>query len=346
MTRVENRIALALFFSAFAYLAAAQENLDTGLDVFAPGFVAPTEDFGLEAPLDDFAPVPYSPALEAAPAALVPGARHDLMLQAVLAEGGQPLADGLVWRVFGVEPGEDGRLPLLATAKGGATKVPLGPGDYLVHAAFGRAGATKRVTIAGDDQMESLVLDAGGLELNAVVGEEESLPPDKLAFEILQEDENGEMVAIVPRAKPGLVLRLSAGKYHVVSRYGGVNAIVRADIDVVAGKLTQAVMRHTGAEVTLKLVSAEGGEALADTSWTVLTQDGATIHESIGAFPSIVLAAGDYTAVASHQDRIYSRDFKVEAGLDRDIEVHLSDLAVPEPGPEGAHPVRGDPLQP
>jgi hypothetical protein len=100
-----------------------------------------------------------------------------------------------------------------------------------------------------------------------------------------------------------------------------------------AGKLTQAVMRHTGAEVTLKLVSEEGGEAIADTSWTVLTQDGVTIHESIGAFPSMVLAAGDYTAVATYQDQIYSRDFAVQPGLNRDIEVRLADLVVPEPAP-------------
>jgi hypothetical protein len=111
---------------------------------------------------------------------------------------------------------------------------------------------------------------------------------------------------------------------------------VRADIEVEAGKLTEAVMRHTGAEVTLKLVSAEGGEALANTSWAVTTQDGNTVHESMGAFPSIIVAAGSYTAVATHQERIYSRDFTVEAGIDRDIEVRLTDLVQPEAAPARA----------
>lgn len=320
---------LVLGVMAFASPSAAQTEIEEGLDLFTPGLVAPVEDFGVEPPEDDFAPFPYAPSLQAAPAASLPG-QHDLLLEARLVEGGAALADGLVWRVFGAEPGADGQLPLIATAQGGSTRVGLAPGDYLVHAAFGRAGATKRVGIADDDQLESLVLDAGGLELNAVIGEDQPLPPEQLAFEVLQEDENGEMIAVVPKATPGLVLRLSAGTYHVVSRYGGVNAVVRADIEVGPGKLTQAVMRHTGAEVTLKLVSAGGGEAIADTSWTVLTQDGVTIHESIGAFPSMVLAAGDYTAVATYQDRIYSRDFAVEAGLHRDIEVRLSDLVVPE----------------
>ncbi len=172
--------------------------------------------------------------------------------------------------------------------------------------------------------------NAGGLKLDSVVGDDRPIPPDQVSFEVQQEDENGELITVVPSAAPGRILRLSAGTYHVVSRYGNINAIVRADIEVKAGKLTEAVMRHTGAEVTLKLVAAEGGEALANTSWTVTTQDGITVNESVGAFPSIILAAGTYTAIAKHQGEIYSRDFTVEPGLAHDIEVRLSDLVEPQ----------------
>jgi hypothetical protein len=244
--------------------------------------------------------------------------------------GGDPLANGIVWRVFGALP-IDGRHPLFDEMMGGTTTVQLPAGDYLVHAAFGRAGATKKVTVADDDQLETLVLDAGGLQLNSVVGED-PIPGSDLTQEILQESDTGELVTVVPNAAPGRVIRLSAGSYHVISRYGGVNAVVRADIEVAPGKLTETTMRHVGAEVTLKLVSELGGEALANTNWTVITQDGNTVHESIGAFPSLILAAGDYTAVATHQDRVYSRDFTVEAGVERDIEVQLADLVQPEAG--------------
>lgn len=261
------------------------------------------------------------------------GRRHTLVLEARLVADSQPLTDGIIWRVFDARPGPEGELPLvLETEPAGTTRVNLPPGDYLVHAAFGRAGATKRVTIADDDQMESLVLNAGGLILDSEVGEGNSVPPDRLSFEVMQENENGDLVTVVPNASPGRLIRLSAGTYHVVSRYGTVNAVVRADIEVEAGKMTEAIMRHTGAEVTLKLVSEVGGEALANTSWTVTTQDGITVHESIGAFPSIILAAGTYTAIARHQDNIYSRDFSVQAGLERDIEVRLEDIVQPETG--------------
>jgi hypothetical protein len=312
--------------------AAAQETDAPAEDLFGPGLVAPSADF--EVPAESFAaPVPYS---SGAARPLPGGPRHDLILEGRLIEEGDPLMEGIIWRVFGARADEDDRLPLLAEAEGGTTTVRLPAGDYLVHAAFGRAGATKRVTITDDDQMESLVLDAGGLKLDAVVGNDRRIPSDDISFEVLLNDESGELVTVVPKAESGRVLRLSAGSYHVVSRYGNVNAVVRADIEVEAGKLTEAVMRHTGAAVTLKLVSAEGGEAIANTSWTVITQDGNTLHESIGAFPSIILAAGSYTAVATHQNRNYSRDFAVEAGINRDIEVRLSDLVQPEAAPPRA----------
>lgn len=329
----------------------AQDTDNPAADIFTQGLVAPNLDAELGKPAKTLdAPQGYTPTLDATPTApaVTLAQRHHLVLEARLVASGQPLTEGLIWRVFGAKPEADGQLPLVDQAEGGTASLQLPPGDYLIHAAFGRAGATKRVTIEDDDQMESLVLDAGGMKLNAVVGDGRPIPPEQLTFEVLQQDQTGELVTVVPNAAPGRVLRLSAGTYHVVSRYGNVNASVRADIQVEAGKLTEATMRQTGAQVTLKLVSEEGGEALANTSWTVTTQDGITVNESVGAFPTLILAAGKYTAVAKHQDQIYSRDFNVEAGLQRDIEVRLADLVPPDaagalPAAAGGEPTEGGP---
>ena len=341
---VRTSICLALIAGAGNAFAQSPEN--PGVDIFTEGLVAPDLESTLDPPVDTLvAPDSYAPPVAASPAAS--GEKHDLVLEARLVANGPPLTEGLIWRVFSTQPNAEGQLPLVDTAEGGTTTLRLAAGDYLVHAAFGRAGATKRVTVADDDQKESMVLDAGGLRLDATVGDGRTVAPEQLSFEIQQQDETGELVTVVPNATPARVLRLSAGTYHVVSRYGNVNAVVRADIQVEAGKLTEAVMRHTGAEVTLKLVSVEGGEALANTSWTVTTQDGLEVHQSVGAFPSIVLAAGNYTAVAQHQEQIYSRDFTVEAGLERDIEVRLSDLVQPDVGPPPVTPGSGgDPMEP
>lgn len=289
---------------------------------FSPGGPA------LDAPLDLRLPVPYAPAESGLRDVQPTG--HDLTLEARLVAGQDPLRQGVTWRLFAAEPGEDGQLPLVATATGGTAVVPLPPGTYLVHAAFGRAVATKRVTLGTAAHTESLVIEAGGMKLSAVVGDDFPVAPDRVTFEVSQENESGQRVVVVPKASPERVLRLKAGTYHVVSRYGSVNSVVRADIEVEPGKLTEAVIRHDGAEATLKLVSDAGGEALANTSWTVLTEAGDTVHESVGAFPRLILAAGKYTAVASHKGQVYSRDFEIESGRDRDIEVRLSDLLRPD----------------
>lgn len=119
------------------------------------------------------------------------------------------------------------------------------------------------------------------------------------------------------------VVRLNAGTYHVVSEYGDVNAVIRADIQVEAGKITQATIQHRAADITLKLVSTPGGEAIADTAWAVLTASGDIVSESVSAFPSMVLGEGQYAVVARNKNKNYTRDFSVKAGENMDVEVLL-----------------------
>ena len=73
--------------------------------------------------------------------------------------------------------------------------------------------------------------------------------------------------------------------------------------------------------MTLKLVNAPGGEALANTSFSILTPGGDVIREMIGAFPSLVLAEGEYVAIARHDNKTFQATFKVVANQDRDVEV-------------------------
>jgi len=279
---------------------------------------------------DDALLMPYMPPISAFEA--VQAGESELTLEAHLADDSPPLTRGVTWRVFASQPDADGTLPLLATSMGGTTSFRLQGGTYYVHAAYGRAGAVKRVDMRGKPLVEPINLDAGGLRLTAVIGEDTPADPKDVTFEIYMDAEDGERVRLVDDADEDAVLRLNAGTYHVVSRYGTVNAIVRADIQVDPGKLTQATIRHKGAEVTLKLVEEEGGEALAKTQWTVLTPAGDILHESVGAFPSIILAEGTYTAFARHGDQNYHRDFKVEAGIDHDVEVLLTDLDIRSTG--------------
>lgn len=285
----------------------------------------PFKDFTSEGPrislpgLTEYAPAGHDSSKSAT--------LRSLRLEARLAKGGRTIDRGLVWRVFNPTPGPDGKLPLLATTRGGSATFAFQPGTYLVNVAFGRAGVTRKVVVprTGPVSPETLVLNAGGLRLNAVAGNDVSIPADKLTFSIFrsgsQPDQQEGLVA--SKIKPNTIIRLNAGTYHVVSDYGKVNAVIGADIRVEAGKLTEATIQHHAAQITLKLVSTSGGEAIADTAWSILTSAGDIVGESVGAFPSLVLAEGRYTAVARNKGHIFQRDFEVKSGQNHDVEVLL-----------------------
>ncbi len=261
----------------------------------------------------------------------------EITLSAQLTEKGEEITRGLVWRVFRPEPGADGKLPLVASAQGGTAAFQLQPGSYLVHASYGRAGATKRITVGRDAKRESMVLDAGGLKLDATLAGGIRIPREKLRFSIYESrgGKDDEKALIIPNVQPNSVVRLNAGVYNVVSTYGSVNAVIRSDIRVEAGKLTEATVEHRAAEVTLKLVREAGGEALADTSWSVLNESGDSIKEAVGAFAPMVLAEGNYTVIAKNRDRIYQKDLTVEAGKNGEVEVVASEATAIDPA-EGA----------
>lgn len=106
-----------------------------------------------------------------------------------------------------------------------------------------------------------------------------------------------------------------------VQRLGDANSVVRSDIRVRAGKLTDATITHRAAVITLKLVGEKGGEALANTSWSVITPGGDVVKESIGAFPRMILAEGEYRAIAKNEGKVFEQTFKVVNGVDREVEV-------------------------
>jgi hypothetical protein len=266
---------------------------------------------------------PKAPAEEAPNIILDAGPVSSLRLSAALTESSDAINSDVVWRVFNGTPDDSGKLVLAAKAAGGETEIALPAGEYLVHAAYGRAGATKRVIVGNEPVDERLVLNAGGIMLNATLSDGTKIGPNRLKFSIFEADPdiNGDRRLIVADVTPGAVVRLNEGAYHIVCNYGEVNAIIRTDVRVEAGVVTEATMQQRAAELTLKLVSQAGGEALADTSWSVFTESGEVLFESVGAYSSLVLAEGGYSVVAKHRGRIFERVINVESGRNGDVEV-------------------------
>jgi hypothetical protein len=230
--------------------------------------------------------------------------------------------NGLVWRVFADRPDETGIFKLIREERGATPNIVLPPGGYVVHVALGLVSAVRPVTLKSETDRESFVLPAGGLRIEGRVGASR-IPPNQISFAIYKgsQFEVGERASVVPNVAAGDVALLPEGTYYIVSNYGDANSVVRSDIRVQAGKLTDVIVTHRAAVITLKLVSDKGGEALANTAWSVITPGGDVIKESIGAFPRVVLSEGEYRAIAKNEGKVYERPFNVVNGVDGEVEV-------------------------
>ena len=245
-----------------------------------------------------------------------------LSVSATLTSDGETISKGMIWRVFADKQSADGKLTIVESASGGSTAFRLPTGTYFVHAGFGRASATKRITLNDEDQSVNLVIDAGGLILKAE-SEGSKIDSKDLLFSVFsfERDEDGKRELIARNIRPNRLVRLNAGTYHVESTYGKINASVRADLEVNAGEVTRATLQHHGAKVMLKLVTRRGGNPLANTAWTVLTEQGEKVFESNAVSPSLVLSEGRYEASVRNGDQTYIHNFDVKAGKNANVEV-------------------------
>jgi hypothetical protein len=230
------------------------------------------------------------------------------------------ISGGLHWRVYRTE--QNGVPRLVKEDKGPTPTFVLPHGAYVVSVGFGLASVTKAVQVRADAVKEAFEIPAGGLRIEGRVGDAR-IPQGQISFDLYKgsQFEPGDKRPIANAIMTGDIVLVPEGTYHVVSNYGDANATVRSDIRVEVGKLTDATVNHRAAIITLKLVNERGGEARANTQWSVLTPGGDVIKEAIGAFPRVILAEGDYRAIARNDNKTYEGEFRVVTGVDREIEV-------------------------
>ena len=274
----------------------------------------------LPAPLTQ-PPVAAIPPVIAAPSPSTAG-QAVLSLTARYGKDLPVINSGLVWRVFPDRPDDTGTFKLIREERGATPNIVLPPGSYVIHVTFGLVSAVRPVTLKSETVRESFLLPAGGLRIEGRVGTSK-IPQNQIAFSIYKgsQFEVGERAPLVPSVSPGDVALLPEGTYYIISNYGDANSVVRTDIRVQAGKLTDVIITHRAAVITLKLVGDKGGEALANTAWSVITPGGDVIKESIGAFPRVVLSEGEYRAIAKNEGKVFERPYNVDNGVDGEVEV-------------------------
>jgi hypothetical protein len=284
------------------------------------GSVPPSGSLPLRGQVPSVMP-PFSSQSNGTLPSIAPG-QVGLLLSARFGEKAAAITGGLNWRIYADRPDRNGRFRLVKEDKAPAPTFVLPPGGYIVQVNIGLASATKHVRLQAETVREQFDIPAGGIRLEGRVGGVR-IPAGQIAFDVYpgSQFDPGEKRSIVRHVMTGDVVMVSEGTYHIVSNYGDANAVIRSDIRVQVGQLTDVTVTHHAAVITLKLVGDRGGEALANTAWSVLTPGGDVVKESIGAFPRVILAEGDYRVIARNEGRVYQRGFKVNSGVDGEIEV-------------------------
>jgi hypothetical protein len=334
--------ALAVGFTAALAAASQQAHAQSMADPFAPRPPAeipnaaapaaspPATNVGPPTSLLPAAPLTPAPTPAPTPAVSTPAPPPPpaaptgvaLALSARFGRDPSLINGGLLWRVYSDKPDAGGAFRVIKEDRSANPTFTLPPGGYVVHVTFGLANAVKRVQLRAEPVREVFEIAAGGVRFEGRVGDSK-IPAGQITFDVYPggQFEPGEKRRVAQDVATGDVVLLPEGAYYVVSNYGDVNAVVRSDIRVQAGKLIDVTVNHRAAVITLKLVGERGGEARANTSWTVLTPGGDVIKESVGAFPRVILAEGEYAVIARNDGKVYNRNFKVEPGFDREIEV-------------------------
>lgn len=292
-----------------------------------PGDQPAPDPFALETDgLQTLDPAAVSPLAEPSFEVVIPNleaAGVPVQFSAVLNDGGPRLQRDLIWTVYALGDDEINDDDLVLNSQGGTLDAQLPPGSYIVHVSYGLATLSRPLTVGQGGLSELFDLNAGGMSLRAAISSDNFLPNEAVTFQVFPESvEDFETTRPLARdIDERAVLVVPAGRYTIVSRYGDVNAIVRAQIDVEPGQLTEAVMFHNAAQITLKLVNEPNGEALPNTAWSVLNPGGDIVREFVGAFPTMVLSEGDYTIIARHDGQVFSREFAVVSGVNREEEL-------------------------
>ena len=288
-------------------------------ELTSPVPVAP----GTGSPGPTLAPPPMpQPSSPPQPVPMIPAGQVALAVSARYGRDAPAISGGLIWRVYAGKANSTGVFRLLKEDKAPSPTFVLPPGNYVVHASLGLASTAKAVQLRAETVREVFGIPAGAIRLEGRVGDVR-IPAGQISFDIFTGSQfnTTERRPIAQNVMTGDVMLLPEGTYYIVSNYGDGNSVVRSDVHVQTAKLTDIVVTHRAAVITLKLVNDTHGEALANTQWTVLTPGGDVIKESIGAFPRVVLAEGDYHVIARNEGKTFQRDFKVITGVDGEIEV-------------------------
>lgn len=249
-----------------------------------------------------------------------------LDLTAKLAPNGPSLSARIKWEIYNFIKSRGGKRAQIATSNDAQPTVLLAPGKYIVRVVFGNSSTAKVIKITeGQITDATFILNTGGLRVKPllIAG---TPPKGKEAQQwlyLVSPPESPAPSKLVATANnPKQIHQLTAGIYELISRYGTANAIVKTNVVVTPGLLTDVEIGHKAGIVRFKLVKRRrGGAELEDVTWQLFDADGNEIIAAPDASTGEIIAPGKYQISARHKGIIYTKTFRLKPGKTITIQV-------------------------
>ena len=256
---------------------------------------------------------------------------------AILAEGREPLAEGVAYDVYLAERDAEGNRKRVAGSLSayGPPRLPLPAGRYVVTAKYGSASATVDVDVRPAGVTNQILnLRAGILRPRAILTDGGEPLPEGVAYDVYtaaQDAEgnrkriDGSLSAYGPPRLP-----LPAGRYLVTAKYRTASATV--EVEVTPGEITNQILNLRAGILRPTAIADSGTRLSKGVTYEVYTaaQDSEgnrkRVDGSLSAYgpPRLPLAEGRYFVTARHSRGIASAETKVTAGRVHDLQLRIA----------------------
>ena len=207
----------------------------------------------------------------------------------------------------------------------------LPAGAYVVRAESGQAGMDKEIHVsAGERNETTLVLDAGMLDITALLAEDGPEAPDA-RFQVLsvERDIRGERGQIKGPTRRSSFM-LPAGAYVVRAESGQVAA--EKDIEVYPGERSEPTLVLDAGVLHVRAVEVAGKPVTQRIRWTVfpVPEEGEPKPQAVTGPTSrneFVLSQGEYIVQAEAGERNARKEVVIKSGERLDAEITVPDAA-------------------
>ncbi len=273
-----------------------------------------------------------------------------LTLQAIMKEGGEPMEEGVTWRV--TAPTKDKKSRFVTRSYDAIATIRLAPGSYTVTAERGTTRVSKDITFEDKPQTVTVVLGAGTLALTASTTKDgPSIESGNMKWTVHgAPDALGKRPYVTVSREHKPTLTLPAGNYLVTVQMG--DARTKASFDVTPGETTQShiVMGSGTLRATFKMhASAEPYSGTAGVKWTVYGEAdelGKRKYVSVGRSSEYTfkLASGTYLLQLQVGSASVSQEVDVEPGKQTNAALNLNAgrLQLNATMSEGGQPIESD----